>query len=170
MAPAEHRGMLVAVDVLLIVVGQLTAWTAVAYICLGDAPKAEESGFHPDLPEFGFGEATSTKFIQDVIGCTKSCGAVRHGAECFNFWFPQELDQRFLVVWEGFQGTPWRYLKPAERAKLQSEECAQRDREQSGRALLRARAHAVRRRRTGGASPGGTTRPSRAGRLLRARL
>ena len=26
-------------------------------------------------------------------------GAVRHGAECFNFYFPQELDPEFLVVW-----------------------------------------------------------------------
>jgi hypothetical protein len=39
---------------------------------------------------------------------------VRHGAECFNFWFPQELDKRFLVVWDGFHAygsrVPWRYV------------------------------------------------------------
>ena len=45
-------------------------------------------------------------------------GAVRHGAECFNFWFPQELDEGFLVVWDGFakyhgnNHVPWDYLPP----------------------------------------------------------
>ena len=29
-------------------------------------------------------------------------GAVRHGAECFNFYFPQELDREYLVIYEGF--------------------------------------------------------------------
>lgn len=25
-------------------------------------------------------------------------GAVRHGAECFNYYFPQDLDEEFLVI------------------------------------------------------------------------
>ena len=29
-------------------------------------------------------------------------------AECFNFYFPpQELDEEFLVVWDGFSDPPW---------------------------------------------------------------
>ena len=36
----------------------------------------------------------------------KECGAVRHGAECFNFYFPQELDPDFLIVWDGFANEP----------------------------------------------------------------
>ena len=48
--------------------------------------KEEERGWHPDIPTFGFGESTSTRLIEDVVKCTASCGAVRHGAECFNFW------------------------------------------------------------------------------------
>ena len=51
--------------------------------------QAEESGYHPKTPEFGFGDPTSSFLISDVVHVTKTCGAVRHGAECFNFWFPQ---------------------------------------------------------------------------------
>ena len=69
------------------------------------------AGYHPEIPEFGFGEPTSTRLIQDVIQCTSSCGAVRHGAECFNYWFPQELDKDFLVIWDGFQDPPWQSFK-----------------------------------------------------------
>ena len=31
-------------------------------------------------------------------------GAVRHGPECFNFYFPQDLDDEYLIVWSGFKG------------------------------------------------------------------
>jgi hypothetical protein len=45
-------------------------------------------------------------------------GAVRHGAECFNFYFPQELDQEFLVISETLLGptttTPWKYMNVSE--------------------------------------------------------
>jgi len=75
--------------------------------------KEDERGFHPTLPEFGFGDPTSTQLIEDVVATTKSCGAVRHGAECFNFYFPQELDKEFLVIWDGFadQTHPWQSFK-----------------------------------------------------------
>ena len=39
--------------------------------------------------------------VAKVVDATISCGAVRHGAECFNFYFPQDLDDEFLVVWDG---------------------------------------------------------------------
>ena len=69
---------------------------------------AEDSGFHPSYPsKFGFGEVTSTRLISDVVDATASCGAVRHGAECFNFWFPQELDKDYLIVWDGFAEAGW---------------------------------------------------------------
>ena len=80
---------------------------------LGVIKAADEQGFHPEYPsKFGFGEATSTRLISDTVQATVSCGAVRHGAECFNFWFPQELDKDYLIVWDGFHGTnaadtPW---------------------------------------------------------------
>jgi len=69
---------------------------------------AEEAGFHPRYPSrFGFGESTSTALISDVVEATALCGAVRHGAECFNFWFPQELDDQYLIVWDGYSEPNW---------------------------------------------------------------
>ena len=69
--------------------------------------EADANGFHPIPPKFGFGDPTSCALISDVVDVTRDCGAVRHGAECFNFWFPQELDDEFLVVWDGFSNPPW---------------------------------------------------------------
>ena len=54
-----------------------------------------------NLPKYGFGDATSYRLCGDAVKATLSSGAVRHGAECFNFYFPQELDDEYLVVWEG---------------------------------------------------------------------
>ena len=60
--------------------------------------EAAHNGFHPTKgPEFGFGDPTSYRLIGDIVNATSHCGAVRHGAECFNFGFPQELDREFLV-------------------------------------------------------------------------
>jgi len=74
-----------------------------------DVIKREDArGFHPNLPEFGFGDPTSSRLIVDVVNTVRSCGAVRHGAECFNFYFPQELDKDFLIIWEGFSDPVWR--------------------------------------------------------------
>ncbi|CAE8721933.1 unnamed protein product, partial [Polarella glacialis] len=61
-------------------------------------------GFQPKLPKFGFGDQTSYSITSDLVDSTVETGAVRHGAECFNWYFPQELDPEFLVVWEGFAG------------------------------------------------------------------
>merc|ERR1719443_960380 len=69
-----------------------------------------QKGFHPDLPKYGFGDPTSYDLIAGAVNSTKSCGAVRHGAECFNFYFPQELDEEYLVVWSGFPDKPWDYM------------------------------------------------------------
>jgi len=74
----------------------------------------------PDLamPEYGFGDATSCWLIKAIAAATRKTGAVRHGAECFNYSFPQELDDEYLIVWEGFQmlpgcqrDPPWKYMK-----------------------------------------------------------
>jgi len=75
--------------------------------------KENERGFHPKFPKYGYGDDTSYKFIGDIVTVCQGSGAVRHGAECFNFYFPQELDDEYLVVWEGFQKAgsekPWEY-------------------------------------------------------------
>jgi len=74
------------------------------------------NGFHPSLPKYGFGDPTSYGLIAKIVDAVSDCGAVRHGAECFNFYFPQELDQDFLVVWaDGYKIPPqWRTLKEPE--------------------------------------------------------
>jgi hypothetical protein len=69
----------------------------------------------PNVPRFGFGDPTSYAIMEHAVTRLQMTGAVRHGAECFNFCFPQELDDEYLVVWEGFSGVPWRYTP---RAKL----------------------------------------------------
>jgi CRP-like cAMP-binding protein len=71
--------------------------------------KEGERGFHPKFPKYGYGDPTSERFVIDVISCTTDCGAVRHGAECFNYFFPQELDEEYLLVWDGFPSKPWAY-------------------------------------------------------------
>eukprot|EP00930_Biecheleria_cincta_P105089 TRINITY_DN9763_c0_g1_i1.p1 TRINITY_DN9763_c0_g1~~TRINITY_DN9763_c0_g1_i1.p1 ORF type:complete len:750 (+),score=135.52 TRINITY_DN9763_c0_g1_i1:154-2403(+) len=71
--------------------------------------KENERGFHVAPPKLGFGDPTSTRLIADVIAETAPCGAIRHGAECCNLGFPQELDEEYLVVWHGFPDKPWDY-------------------------------------------------------------
>ena len=42
---------------------------------------------------------------------------VRHGAECFNYIFPQEMERggkepdKYLVISKTFEGVPWRYVE-----------------------------------------------------------
>jgi len=77
--------------------------------------KAGEEGFHPELPKYGFGDPTTVQLFADLVKVTSSSGAVRHGAECFNFYFPQELDDEYMVIMEGVDhAKPWRYLKEPE--------------------------------------------------------
>lgn len=72
--------------------------------------KAGEQGFHPDIPKYGFGDGSSYQLFADLVKATSSSGAVRHGAECFNFYFPQELDDEYMVIMEGIDKKPWKYL------------------------------------------------------------
>jgi len=68
-----------------------------------------------EIPEYGFGDPTSSELIGGVIQATAACGAVRHGAESFNYLVPQEMDLDFLVVWSGgFEDPPWRTLTEPE--------------------------------------------------------
>jgi hypothetical protein len=68
-----------------------------------------EQGEHHEFPEFGYGDVTSIALVQEITKTLQHCGAIRHGAECFNYHFPQELDEEFMIVWEHFEGKPWRY-------------------------------------------------------------
>jgi len=88
------------------------AWTS---CWLERLKKEAEKGFHPEIPKYGFGDATSYGVVEDLVKSLEMCGAVRHGAECFNWYFPQDLDTEFLVIWDGFgASTPWKYLSESD--------------------------------------------------------
>jgi len=72
--------------------------------------EANNKGFHPECPKYGWGDGTSYRLTQAVVEATIESGAIRHGSECFNYYFPQELDEDYLVVWEGFEDKPWAYM------------------------------------------------------------
>jgi hypothetical protein len=79
--------------------------------------QAKNEGFCAKTPPLGFGDDTACRLIKEVMDATHESGAVRHGAECFNYYFPQELDNEYLIVWDGFQNgegfhegeKPWEY-------------------------------------------------------------
>jgi len=85
--------------------------------------KSSEEGFHPSVPKYGFGDAQSCRLIAKVVEWTKSTGAVRHGAESFNFYFPQELDEEYLIVWEKFPDKPWAYKTESQLKEFLLERC-----------------------------------------------
>lgn len=74
--------------------------------------KANKSGFHPDIPRFGFGDAKSYAIMEQATNSVRLSGAVRHGGESFNYYFPQELDEEFLVISDDLPGTKlqWKYM------------------------------------------------------------
>lgn len=55
-------------------------------------------GYYPTTPRFGNGDPKSYKIIEVAVSRLNETGCVRHGAECFNWFFPQEIDDRFLVI------------------------------------------------------------------------
>ena len=72
-----------------------------------------------NLPRFGFGDPTSYSIMAGAVDRLRKTGALRHGAECFNFYFPQELDDEYLIIWEGFERGSWKYVdEPSLRAFL----------------------------------------------------
>lgn len=62
-------------------------------------------------PAFGFGDPKSDSIMKNAIDRLKMVGAVRHGSESFNYTFPQELDEEFLVISDALPGDlPWEYM------------------------------------------------------------
>ena len=91
--------------------GWMTRWLEVLI-------SATEAGTKPKvaMPPLGFGDPVSYGIIEEASTALHVTGAVRHGAECFNFLFPQDLDEELLVCYDGFMGppdyhqVPWQYL------------------------------------------------------------
>jgi hypothetical protein len=69
-------------------------------------------GFHPQMPPLGYSDPKSHNMMKHAVRRLKKEGAVRHGAECFNYYFPQELDDEFLVISDNLSGQtlPWKYV------------------------------------------------------------
>ena len=80
--------------------------------------KANREGFHPTIPQYGFGDPTSYRLVEEVVKATSISGAVRHGAECFKlllpariwFWVPCRLDMDFRT--NPGPTTTWQPCKP----------------------------------------------------------
>lgn len=79
-----------------------------------DVKKKHCEDDHHEMPPFGYADPRSYKIMTGAVHRLKSNGAVRHGPECFNYSFPQDLDDQYLVVSDAFPGVPWRYANPRE--------------------------------------------------------
>lgn len=77
-----------------------------------DILKNEASnGFHPEMPALGYSDPKSINIMKNAIYRLRKEGAVRHGSECFNYYFPQELDDQFLVISNDIPGSlRWQYV------------------------------------------------------------
>ena len=70
--------------------------------------RAAREGIYPEVPQFGFGDPKSTSIMRSAVLSLRETGAVRHGAECFNFHFPQDLDDEYLIVADNLPDKkPW---------------------------------------------------------------
>jgi hypothetical protein len=76
--------------------------------------KEAARGFQIEMPEYGFGDPKSTSIMEHAANKLKSTGAVRHGSECFNYQFPQEIDDMFLLISDTLKPVPWKYVKVEE--------------------------------------------------------
>eukprot|EP00587_Corethron_hystrix_P015640 CAMPEP_0113316266 /NCGR_PEP_ID=MMETSP0010_2-20120614/11607_1 /TAXON_ID=216773 ORGANISM="Corethron hystrix, Strain 308" /NCGR_SAMPLE_ID=MMETSP0010_2 /ASSEMBLY_ACC=CAM_ASM_000155 /LENGTH=51 /DNA_ID=CAMNT_0000172941 /DNA_START=789 /DNA_END=944 /DNA_ORIENTATION=- /assembly_acc=CAM_ASM_000155 len=49
------------------------------------------------MPTYGFGDPKSYAIMESTVGCMMAgIGTVQHGPECFNYQFPQELENEFF--------------------------------------------------------------------------
>jgi len=77
--------------------------------------KAAIKGYYPKTPPYGNGDPKSYEIIEVAVSRLQSTGCVRHGAECFNWFFPQEIDEDFLVVSDTLPGNlKWKKVKVPE--------------------------------------------------------
>jgi len=70
------------------------------------------------MPDGGYSDP-KTKFIfEHAINRLSTTGAVRHGAECYNYYFQQELDEELLVISDElpdqYEGCNWTYVNQEE--------------------------------------------------------
>ncbi|KAL9178294.1 hypothetical protein ACHAXT_001722 [Thalassiosira profunda] len=66
--------------------------------------KAAIKGYYPKTPKYGNGDPKSYEIIEVAVSRLQETGCVRHGAECFNWFFPQEIDDELLVISDTLPG------------------------------------------------------------------
>lgn len=84
--------------------GKSTNWTA------GWLNQMKRHKSHMKMPKYGFGDPKSYAIMKYAVHRLEEFGAVRHGAECFNYYFPQELDDEFLVIGGNLDGAKYKYM------------------------------------------------------------
>ncbi len=82
-------------------------------------------GFIPEIPEYGFGDPKSYSIMEEAARRLIDTGAVRHGSECFNYYFPQEIDDKFLIISDTLSPVPWKYVNVQELQALLSQKIAE---------------------------------------------
>ena len=80
----------------------------------------KENNPEPDIPPYGFGDPKSYGIMEAAAQQLIDTGAVRHGSECFNFYFPQEIDDTLLIVSDTLKPVPWKYVNVKELQSLLS--------------------------------------------------
>lgn len=83
------------------------------------------SGFMPEIPEYGFGDPKSYSIMEEAARRLIDTGAVRHGSECFNYYFPQEIDDMFLIISDTLSPVPWKYVNVEELQALLSQKISE---------------------------------------------
>ncbi len=67
--------------------------------------------FQAPMPKMGYADPRSKAMMKGAVYSLRQNGAVRHGPECFNYSFPQDLDDKFLVISDTLPGlVPWKYV------------------------------------------------------------
>jgi hypothetical protein len=87
--------------------------------------KEASTGFIPEIPEYGFGDPKSYSIMEEAARRLIDTGAVRHGSECFNYYFPQEIDDMFLIISDTLSPVPWKYVNVEELQALLSQKIAE---------------------------------------------
>ena len=60
--------------------------------------------FQIPMPKMGYADPRSSVMMEGAVYSLSENGAVRHGPECFNYSFPQPLDDKFLVISDTLPG------------------------------------------------------------------
>eukprot|EP00984_Skeletonema_dohrnii_P012567 scaffold5119_cov153-Skeletonema_dohrnii-CCMP3373.AAC.3 len=60
--------------------------------------------FQIPMPKMGYADPRSSAMMKGAVYSLRENGAVRHGPECFNYSFPQPLDDKYLVISDTLPG------------------------------------------------------------------